>query len=319
MRARGESLLSLFETFRVGVVGDLLLDCYWKGSVKRISPEAPVPVFEKGEEFFRPGGGANVGENIRSLGGRVRLFGVVGEDEAGRRLASMVDSAGIVFEKGRATPLKTRILSGNQQLLRIDSEHNSSVEAASREAVVKRIREWDPQILLVSDYAKGMVTEELMDELRGLADQKGLPLVVDPKVSHRSLYKGVTGMVPNRKEAVELVGGEGETEELLERMIRLYALEWGLITLGERGMSGRAKGKRGFSFPAFTREVFDVTGAGDTVLAVIGLALGAGMELKEAAWTANVAASVVVGKLGASTLSGEELKKALQVARRVGP
>ena len=158
-----------------------------------------------------------------------------------------------------------------------------------------------------------------MDELRGLADQKGLPLVVDPKVSHRSLYKGVTGMVPNRKEAVELVGGEGETEELLERMIRLYALEWGLITLGERGMSGRAKGKRGFSFPAFTREVFDVTGAGDTVLAVIGLALGAGMELKEAAWTANVAASVVVGKLGASTLSGEELKKALQVARRVGP
>ncbi len=295
-RRRLFEILENFKNQRIGVVGDIIVDKYIVGDVERISPEAPVPVFEKKKEFFRPGGAANVALNIKKLGGKVKLFGVVGDDETAKIFKKIYDdTSGIIVEEGRKTTLKTRVMSGAQQILRIDWEDKSKIKEETVEKLIDKIKDEEFSAIIVSDYAKGVITGKLMSFLNKL----GLNVIVDPKPSNFELYRGVLGITPNLKEALEIVGSNKiELKYAVSKLIKKLSLSWAVITLGKDGVCGREKGKKFFHYSALKKEVFDVTGAGDTFVSTLGIALSSGASLREASFIANLSSAHSISHLG---------------------
>ena len=302
------------------VVGDLMLDRFVYGRVSRISPEAPIPVVEVTRETAMPGGAANVAHNVAALGGRAVLLGVVGDDERGAVLVREIerlgiDAAGVVAVPGRTTTVKTRIIAQHQQVVRVDREETGPVPEAVRGALLKSIEAEASKggALVVSDYTKGVLTPGFLCALGEAARRSGLPYVVDPKPAHFP-YPGATVVTPNRDETQGFHGGTFSLEELPAVAGELLGrTDWGaiLFTLGADGMALARRGEPIERIPARVREVYDVTGAGDTVVAVVSLALAAGTGLPEAARLANLAAGVAVGKVGTSPCLPGELAAAL--------
>jgi D-glycero-beta-D-manno-heptose-7-phosphate kinase len=301
----------------VMVVGDVMLDRFIVGRVTRISPEAPVPIVRFQSEYARLGGAANVAHNIAALGGRATLVGVVGGDEAGGRLGELLEAAGVeadglIQEPGRPTTEKVRVVTErNQQVARIDYERDVDLALATEQEIVDRIAFLGAgmRALLVSDYLKGAVTRAVVEALVALK-AAGAPLIVDPKIPHLGYYAGATLITPNHHEAetaTHMRIRNNDEAGLAAREFRCRAgCDAVLITRGEHGMWLSA-GQTELSVPATAREVSDVTGAGDTVVATLALALAAGATLAQAAVLANHAAGIVVGKFGAATVTPAEL------------
>ncbi|MGL4652978.1 MAG: D-glycero-beta-D-manno-heptose-7-phosphate kinase [Cetobacterium sp.] len=314
-KSRLEEILNSFENLKVAVVGDMMLDDYLIGSVERISPEAPVPVVSIKKERFVLGGAANVVNNLSTLGAKAVCFGVVGEDFDGERLikeleAKSIETSGIVKTNDRPTIVKRRIISGTQQLLRLDWEDARAIpenlEDNLLEEIEKRIDGLNAIIL--SDYDKGVLTPRVVKRIITMCRERGIIVTVDPKPKNALNYIGATSMTPNRKEAVECLGKKSfdnmlETGKELKEKLQLDNL---LLTRSEEGMS-LFHGDDVINIPTYAKEVFDVTGAGDTVISVFTLACAAGVTLHEAAKIANTAAGVVVGKMGTSTVTKEEI------------
>jgi rfaE bifunctional protein kinase chain/domain len=303
-----------------------MVDEYIWGSVSRISPEAPVPVVEVKAESVRLGGAANVAANIRTLGGRAILVGVIGNDPPAERLVDQLEALGIkgdgvVVDRNRPTTIKTRVVAGSQQVVRFDRESalEMSKEATERvlQLAVEHLREADA--LLISDYAKGVISKLVARQIIPLARRRKKIIVVDPKVHHFHLYKGATVITPNHHEAVAFARfrlREGEDpDEVGRELQQTLEVNAVLVTRGDQGMSLFEDGEV-THIPAVAKEVYDVTGAGDTVVATLGLALASGASLKEAAVIANYAAGVVVGKMGTATVSQSELMDALKTGSR---
>jgi len=314
-RDRLYELLERLKGLRIAVVGDLILDKYVFGRVERISPEAPVPVFEIEREEFRAGGAANVALNLKSLGvGSVALFGRLGEDEEGRILSDLLAKSGVKLEAvfdGVPTTRKTRLVARSQQLIRIDREEKKPLSEGAAKRLLKKLEEFKPDAVVVSDYAKGVVTPPIARGVRGL----GAITFADPKPSRARLYEGFDCITPNLKEFEQiaaLLGVRGENfEERAAAVRKVLKLKKLVVTLSERGIA--LASERGVEvFPATAREVYDVTGAGDTVIATLAAAVSAGASWREACRLANLAAGVVVGKVGTATVSGEELLSRLQ-------
>jgi D-glycero-beta-D-manno-heptose-7-phosphate kinase len=318
---RAQALLERFAQLRVCVVGDVMLDRFVVGRVTRISPEAPVPVVRFEREYSRLGGAANVAQNLTALGAQVSLVGVVGNDDASKRLRSLLEETGIssnglVFDAGRPTVEKVRIVTDrNQQVARIDYERDSDVEAEVERQVTDRIdaAACGANALLVSDYLKGTVTRPIVEALLRFKTLSS-PLVVDPKIPHLSCYEGATLVTPNHHEAEIATHRRIRTDEEARTAARDFRerarCDAALITRGEQGMWLSSQDADG-GIAALAREVSDVTGAGDTVVATVALALAGGATLAEAASLANYGAGVVVGKFGPSTVSRDELLAAI--------
>ncbi|MEJ2060243.1 MAG: bifunctional D-glycero-beta-D-manno-heptose-7-phosphate kinase/D-glycero-beta-D-manno-heptose 1-phosphate adenylyltransferase HldE [Gammaproteobacteria bacterium] len=303
---------------RVLVVGDIMLDRYWHGDTSRISPEAPVPVVHVGGAEERPGGAGNVALNIAALGGHVTLVGMAGYDEAADSLERLMNQASVdcrfVRVEGQPTITKLRILSRHQQLIRLDFE--GGFAAADHQALGSTFERALDQadVVVLSDYGKG--TLKPIRELIRLARERGLPVLVDPKSNDFADYHGATLVTPNLREFEAVVGPVGDDEELLvqrgmELMAR-HALEGLLITRSERGMTLLRTGEEPLHLPTRARDVFDVTGAGDTVISVLAASMAAGASEPQATVFANTAAGVVVGKVGTATVSVAEIRRALQ-------
>ena len=304
------------------VVGDLILDHYIWGKVSRISPEAPVPVVHVESESLKLGGAANVYNNILALGGKADLCGVIGSDEGGRRLLQQLGArrggrGGIIIDADRPTTRKTRVIAHNQQMVRFDVERRSEIKAGLQRRIVRyvesRLRE--VSCVVVSDYAKGVVTAPLIVELVRLTALRRIPLVVDPKVEHFSYYKGVTVVTPNHLEAMQAAGVHGDDDPSISQAGETIRQRLGcqsvLVTRGEKGMSLFEADGTSFHVPTMARQVYDVTGAGDTVIATLALALATGASMRDGAVLANHAAGIVVGMVGTATVSGPQLTKAV--------
>lgn len=296
---------------RVLVVGDVMLDRYWFGEVSRISPEAPVPVVKVDRTEARPGGAANVARNAAALGARVDLLSVVGDDEAGATLESLLQDEGIPAvlhrDSGITTTVKLRVIGRQQQLLRIDFETWPSHEVlASKLADFETILP-EADLAILSDYGKGGLAH--IERMIRFAREQGKAVLVDPKGEDYTRYRGATVLTPNRAELKQVVGGWRSEAELAEKAQRLRAeldLDALLVTRSEEGMSLFEAGGN-LHVPTVAREVYDVSGAGDTVIATLGVMLAAGASLEEAVRTANRAAGIVVGKLGTAVAHPEEL------------
>lgn len=321
---RAFAIIDNFPRSRVLVVGDIMADHFIWGKVSRISPEAPVPVVEVKRDHFTLGGCANVQNNIVAMGGQVHLAGVVGSDETGRRLLAELrsrggDAEGVVVEGGRPTTLKTRIVAHGQQVVRFDREERKPIQAKSIRkilAYIESVRD-DLGALVISDYSKGVVTRPLLDGIRKVIAGRPIFTCVDPKQRDFSVYQGFDIVTPNHHEAGTAAGEEMQNGpdhiRVGQKLLQRYDFRALLMTRGEEGMSlfekeGRT---RHTVFPTEAREVFDVTGAGDTVIGVLALSLAAGASFREAAYLANHAAGIVVGKAGTATVSREELREAL--------
>jgi D-beta-D-heptose 7-phosphate kinase/D-beta-D-heptose 1-phosphate adenosyltransferase len=318
MSAAQSTLIPRLAGRSVLVVGDVMLDHFVIGRVDRISPEAPVPVVRFEHEEFRLGGAANVAHNIASLGGRVELVGVVGEDQDAARLraslqALSVGCAGLVAASDRCTTRKLRIVtSRNQQVARVDYESDREIAGTIEEAVVGQLEERarSADAILVSDYLKGAVSRGVAQAAIQIGRRAGLPVLVDPKVPHVDYYRGATIVTPNHLEAEAItllrIRSSDDAREAARRFRDRAGCDSVLITRGEHGMWLHTP-DGDTALDAEAREVSDVTGAGDTVIGTMALALAAGGSLPEAARLANRAAGIVVGKFGPSTVTTEEL------------
>jgi len=318
---RLDALIRRFRRTRLLVVGDLMLDQFIWGRVDRISPEAPVPVVHVTRESFHLGGAANVAHNIRSLGGQATACGVIGRDSSGQRIVHELQqigagTAGVVVSRGTVTVRKTRIIAHSQQVVRFDRESPNHASGALRR-LERFLREhvWDFDAVIVSDYGKGVVTASLLAVLSAAHQRRPFRLIVDPKKPNFPHYRGLTLATPNVFEAAEAAGIEIHDESSLRAagdcLLERWDAEALLITRGEQGMTLFTHDGLARHFPTAARQVFDVTGAGDTVVATCALALAAGARLDEAALLANHAAGVVIGKLGTATLSAAELREAV--------
>jgi D-beta-D-heptose 7-phosphate kinase/D-beta-D-heptose 1-phosphate adenosyltransferase len=317
--SRLRRVVDRFVGAKVVVVGDLMVDRYYWGAVKRISPEAPVPVVEVTQETKRLGGAANVAHNIRTLGGEPMLCGVAGRDPAGEWLVAElerigVDGSGVILADGLPTTIKSRVVAHSQQVVRFDREKRDDLEPETARELERALgRRWkDARGAVVSDYAKGVVGEGLMDMIRRInRGARRIPVAVDPKSEFFKKYRRVSVITPNYGEAVVASGlgtkGSGGTERIGSRLLSLTGAGAILITRGEEGMSLFEKGRKPFHIPTVAREVYDVTGAGDTVLGTLMLALAAGASIRDAALLANVAAGVVVGEVGTVPATRDQL------------
>ncbi|HEX7044405.1 MAG TPA: D-glycero-beta-D-manno-heptose-7-phosphate kinase [Burkholderiales bacterium] len=303
---------------RVLVVGDAMLDRYWHGGVERISPEAPVPVVAVTRADERPGGAANVARNVRALGAQCRLLSITGDDPEADTLERLLHAERIdctlYRDKLISTTVKLRVISRNQQLIRIDFESPASKDARAKllDHYLAHVRDY--KVVIVSDYGKGGLG--YVQEMITAARAAGVPVVVDPKGEDYSGYRGATLITPNRKEFEQVAGRFRDNAELERKagaMAAALELDGVLVTRGEEGMSLVARSGRVLHLPARAREVFDVTGAGDSVIASIGCAYAAGGAVEDALALANVAAGIVVGKLGAAVATPEEILRELQL------
>ena len=303
---------SRFAEKKILVFGDIILDRYVFGQVERISPEAPVPVVRVEKEEMRLGGAGNVAANIDQLGAKGLLLGIVGADGYADEIGRLKAAGNLMIRSGTVqTIVKTRIISQRQQIVRVDREARIVMDEATLERVTAAVAAADMDAIIVSDYAKGTVNAEVMTMLKAHAAALGIPIVVDPKPPHFDFYRGVTGVTPNLREAAAMAGKpmppDLDVSLALNRIRRRFNTDFALITRGDKGISALMKKRKIFHLPAFSHEVFDVTGAGDTVVAVLTLALAAGADLREAVALANAAASIVVEKIGTSLVGLEEL------------
>jgi len=300
-----------------------MLDRYIWGQVERISPEAPVPVVRVTRESLHAGGAGNVAANIRSLGGAVVTCGVIGRDQAGRRLQQELnslgtDTTGMLASRTTTTISKTRIIAHSQQVVRLDREQNETLDNRVRahlcHFIQQQVRESD--VVVVSDYGKGVIDADLLMQLAELRERHGFMYVIDPKRRNYTHYREATLVKPNKEEAGQATGIDIRSEASLQQagrqLLDLWQAEAILVSRSEAGMSLFKRGAKVQHFPTTAREIFDVTGAGDTVLATCALALGAGATLEEATILANHAAGIVVGKVGTATVTPSELKEALR-------
>jgi len=344
---RLKRLLPRLRGKRIGVLGDMMLDRYLWGTASRLSPEAAVPVVDFVEQNECLGGAGNVAANITALGARVEAFGVLGNDEAGRAMQRCLDDAringkGVIAEAKRITTVKTRIIARHQQVVRVDRERREPMRAETREKLLRLVIAALKQLdaLVLSDYDKGLITDDFADRVLSAAHQLKVPVFVKPKTSRLYAYRGARAIVCNAKEAgfyvTRSLGEEKSFEEAGRALLAHFGCEAVVITRGEKGMSifeessaGHVHipatsfevtyarvGQAGIERGATGRKVFDVTGAGDTVLSVLALAAAAGASIVDAAILANIAAGVVVGKLGTASVSPKELEYALDEIRK---
>jgi D-glycero-beta-D-manno-heptose-7-phosphate kinase len=320
IKERAAELVARMEGRRVVVYGDVMLDEFVWGDVTRISPEAPVPVVDIRRESVHLGGAANVLANLRALGVRADVVGVVGDDRAGERVRAELREAGaaaagesLIVEEGRPTTIKTRIIAHNQLVVRADRERRAPVEGRVAERlaeVLSRLLE-GADALVVSDYDKGAVTPRVLSEVLPRARAADVPALVDPKIRNFGAYRPATLVTPNHHEALRLTGSEDDTDEGMAAAARAIRARLGcesvLITRGERGMMLLEGDGEPVYVSTAAREVYDVTGAGDTVIATLAAALASGATLPEAATLANHAAGIVVGKVGTATADAAEL------------
>jgi D-beta-D-heptose 7-phosphate kinase/D-beta-D-heptose 1-phosphate adenosyltransferase len=304
-----------FSSLNILVAGDAMLDEYLFGDTARISPEAPVPVVRTHGTEQRPGGAANVALNVAALGGQVRLLAVVGDDERGKVLAEKLSAAGVecdfIAAAGRPTVHKLRVLSRNQQLIRLDSEETLAGHEAAIQASFEASLDGVDAIVL-SDYGKGTLGE--IEALITLARDRSIPVLIDPKGTEFERYRGASALTPNQNEFEAVVGALHSEEEFLsagEDLREKLQLDSLLVTRGEKGMVLFSSGGQIFSLPAEAREVFDVTGAGDTVIGLMAAGLGSGWAHEDAAALANLGAGLVVRKIGVATVSPSELRLSL--------
>jgi rfaE bifunctional protein kinase chain/domain len=323
--ARVRQILAKARQTRVLVVGDAMLDHFVQGTVARISPEAPVPVLDFESESFMPGGAANVARNLTALQVPTELLGAAGRDTAGEQLKRLlgehhIGCRGLVTDAMRATSIKTRIVAHKQQVVRIDRESRNGLSSSLTTRPLGLVQGMIPgaAAVIVGDYGKGVVTQRLLDELKRLCRAQGVWLSFDPKPVHQLNLSGLSLITPNRKEAFELAHLPDETRHqnpladtnllrVAERLLHDFHPALLLITLGELGMLLCQHGHKPFHIPTVAHEVFDVSGAGDTVIASFTLAIAAGASPLEAAIISNHAAGIVVGKAGTATIGPEEL------------
>lgn len=322
-KERLSGLIDHFPSAKVLVVGDFILDEFVWGSVERISPEAPVPVVNVQRESFMPGGALNVANNIRTLGAKVYPCGVVGRDLRGRMLVKAmrregIDIGGVVFDETRPTTLKTRVIAHSQQVVRFDREDARAMTQMDLKRILDFIHKKLPEVdvVIVEDYGKGVVGPELLTKVLRQAKSLKKPVLVDPKEKNFPYYRGVTAITPNRKEAYAAYGkrANGKAPDLYEvgkGLIKRFACDAVLITLGEEGMMLFESSGEISKIPTAAKEVYDVSGAGDTVIATFALALAGKASMKEAAVISNLAAGIVVGKLGTATTDLKELRESL--------
>jgi D-glycero-beta-D-manno-heptose-7-phosphate kinase len=324
------SYLDAFKTKRLLVVGDVMLDRFIWGTVARISPEAPVPVVEVQSESNYPGGAANVARNLLPFCAHVTVAGLVGDDGFAGELEHVlrqggIDTAGVIRDAGYQTIVKTRIIARNQQVARIDRETRRAIseEICERTLAFLRTKVRDVDAVIIEDYGKGFVTQALADGLAQAAQAAGVMMTVDPNPTNPLHWHGATVIKPNRSEAFAAAGLtenglrsprtiEAVLEELGRRLFAQWDAQMLLITLSEQGMALLQKNEPPFLLPTRAREVFDVSGAGDTAIALLTLALAAGATPREAAEISNHAAGVVVGKIGTATLTPQELLASFQ-------
>ena len=307
-----------FQHARLLVIGDVMLDRYWHGEASRVSPEAPVPVVKVGNREDRPGGAGNVALNMAALGSAVRLVGIVGNDETGLELLSRLNAAGVYCDflqsADKPTITKLRVIGQHQQLIRLDFEQE--FEAADINGLQGKVESLigDSQVMVLSDYGKGALQETA--NLIELGRSKDIPIIVDPKGTNFEKYRGATLLTPNLSEFEAVAGYSNNEEEFVDKGLRLVKdlnLEAILITRGEHGMTLIRPDSPELHLPARAQEVFDVTGAGDTVISVLAAAMAAGDGLADSTALANLAAGLVVGKLGTAAISGPELRRAVLV------
>ena len=305
-----------FDSAPVLVVGDVMLDRYWHGPTHRISPEAPVPVVKVDQIEDRPGGAGNVALNISALGAPAWLVGVTGDDEAALSLTQRLNAAGVVcdFQKhsDRPTITKLRVMSRHQQLIRLDFEERFETDAETILASVRSMLD-KVKVMVLSDYGKGALVNH--QALIAAARDRGIPVLADPKGKDFSIYRGATLITPNLSEFEAVVGQCASEQELVDRGMALLGeldLQALLVTRSEQGMTLLAKGQPPLHLPARAREVFDVTGAGDTVISTLAAALAADEPLANAVGLSNLAAGIVIGKLGTAAISAPELRRAVQ-------
>jgi rfaE bifunctional protein kinase chain/domain len=332
---------------RIGVLGDLMLDRYLWGTASRLSPEAAVPVVDFVEQSECLGGAGNVAANFAALGARVEAFGVIGSDESGRALqkslrAASIADKGVLVDSKRVTTVKTRIIARHQQVVRVDRERREPLRAETQEKLLHQLFSALKQVdaLVLSDYDKGLITDDFADRVLSAAHQLKVPVFVKPKTSRLYAYRGARAIVCNAKEAgfyvTRSLADEKSVEEAGRALLAHFGCSAVVITRGEKGMSVFEEssprhllipatsfevtyarlGQPGIERGATGRQVFDVTGAGDTVLSVLSLAVAGGAPLADAAELANIAAGVVVGKLGTACVTPEELLHALGDIRR---
>ncbi|PMP76120.1 MAG: D-glycero-beta-D-manno-heptose-7-phosphate kinase [Sulfurihydrogenibium sp.] len=312
---RAKQLISNFKNLKIAVVGDIILDKYLWGEVERISPEAPVPIVDVKRETVSLGGASNVANNIVSLEAKAYMIGVIGNDENGKTIEKLLQEKGIipllVKDKSRPTIEKTRVIAVSQQLLRIDRENRNPLNETVERRIIDQIKEIKDEVdgFIVSDYGKGVVNKNIMEYIKSL----GKPIFVDPKPSNFYLYKDITIMTPNRKEAYESIKAEKNTpvEEVGKTIMKQLNLKQLLITLGADGMA-LFEEEKVIKIPAKARKVFDVTGAGDTVISVLALAKLSGGTWEESATIANYAAGYVVGEIGTATVDQETLVETIK-------
>ena len=317
-----------FRHKRVLVLGDMILDRFVWGSVSRICPEAPVPVVEIKTESTHPGGAANVAANIRSLGGMARPLGVIGEDSEGRELRTIFRSIGspvngLIVDAGKPTSVKTRIIAHHQQVCRTDREDRSELTPDTRLKVIDTFKKYISQVdaVVISDYAKGFVTPSLLRKILPLARKFKKVVCVDPKIMDFSVYSPATVITPNVSEIAQATGiqvsGTHNLFQAAKKILNLPGLDYVLATRGEKGMALFGGGPRPIYIPTVAREVFDVTGAGDTVISILALSLVSGLSILESAVLSNIAAGIVVGKLGTATVTTDELIDGISITKNI--
>jgi len=316
-------IISRFSDVKILVIGDLILDEFVWGEVSRISPEAPVPVVWVKSESFMPGGAANVANNIASLGAKVYISGVVGSDERAGILKEGlaekgINIGGIITDDTRPTTLKTRVVAHHQQVVRIDREKVDSISAGILDKIIVYVKKIvdGMDAIVIEDYGKGVISARLLKEVLTIAKKKKKIITVDPKEEHFNYYKGVTAITPNHHEAAQATGikvkDKASILKIGKALLKKLNCEGALVTLGEDGMQLFQKSGSVTHIPTVAQEVFDVSGAGDTVISAFTLALALGVDMKNAAYISNIAAGIVVGKVGIAVITQEELLRKIK-------
>lgn len=317
-----KNFFNKFSSTGILVIGDLMVDQYIWGKVRRISPEAPVPVVEVSDENLLLGGAANVAHNILSLGGKVFIAGAVGSDNTGKIMINKFqemgfDTEGIVIDENRPTTVKTRVIAHNQQVVRFDREVKSDVSRSTATAILNYVKDRLPEIkgIIISDYCKGLITKSLVRKIVDLAGTKVF-ITVDPKIGHFDYYKRTGLITPNINEASFGSGIDIEDDKSLIRagkaLLKKLQCNAVMITRGEDGMTLFEKTGKVTNIPTCAQEVYEVSGAGDTVIATLTLCHSAGIKLKDAAIIANHAAGVVVGKIGTAVVTQKEILRSMK-------
>jgi D-beta-D-heptose 7-phosphate kinase/D-beta-D-heptose 1-phosphate adenosyltransferase len=315
------SIIEDFSALKIMVVGDVMLDRYVFGEVNKISPEAPVQVLTVSREEVSPGGAANVANNLKSLGASVEIYGVIGDDPEGEKLLELLQrleirSKGIILDPKRPTTTKTRLIAGNQQVIRMDREVTEAIPGQVKdrilEAIIQSLGENPPDGIIISDYAKGLVRRDLSTSIIQMAKEKGIFICIDPKGKDFTRYRGADAITPNQREAEEVCGFQLEGEESLQRAVQILIQQTEaqgvLITRGKNGISYYVReGKELKTISSDAREIYDVTGAGDTVVSTFTLAFIKSKSWEDSVKIANRAAGIVVGRIGAAAVTREEL------------